>query len=174
MFSIIKLKTQLAQVNARAECHGKETKPAFDLKLICNMPNDVLIDFHPELRYVLFKPNDAPDLVEQADPLALTALRFPKLGKLKWDFEQQGYSLRIPYGIGGPHDIDLADCKVHKVSFTPMQGGTVAVECTVVAHPESAVVGRLCEMIQQTVEMDLLAPAPTTVHELFGEDKKAA
>lgn len=54
------------------------------------MPNEVLIDFHPELRHVLFKPNDASDLVEQADPTALTALRFPRLeGKLKWNFESE-------------------------------------------------------------------------------------
>ena len=169
MFEIRNLKTQLASVNARAELHGQEKKPAFDLKLICAMPNDVLIDFHPELRSWLFKPSDEPDLVEQADPGALTALRFPKLGAQKWDFDAGGYSLRIAYGIGGPSDIFLSECKVHKVSFVCQQGGTVSVQCTVIAHPDSAVVGRLCEMIQQTVEMDLTAPEPQTVQELFGE-----
>jgi hypothetical protein len=47
MFEIRSLNTQLASVNARAELRGQEKKPAFDLKLICAMPNDVLIDFHP-------------------------------------------------------------------------------------------------------------------------------
>lgn len=173
MFEIRSLKTQLASVNARAELHGQEKKPAFDLKLICAMPNDVLIGFHPELRTWLFKPNDDPDqdpdLVAQADPGALTALRFPKLGAQKWDFEAEGYTLRIAYGIGGPSDIVLSECKVHKVSFVCQQGGTVSVQCTVIAHPDSAVVGRLCELIQQTVEMDLTPPEPATLGQLFGE-----
>lgn len=167
MFSIFNLKTQLASVNARAEIHGKDKKPAFDLKLICNMPNDVLIDFHPLLRTMLYKPADTPDLVEQADPDALTALRLPKLGKLKWEFEQEGYSLRIPYGISGPSDIVLSDCKVHKVAFLPQEGGTVSVQCTVIAHPERNDVGRLCELIQQTVEMELTPPEPQNMRELF-------
>lgn len=38
----------------------------------------------------------------------------------------------------------------------------------VIAHRETSVVGRLSEMIQQTVEMDLVSPEPQTVHELFG------
>lgn len=174
MFSIPNLKTQLASVNARAEKHGKDHKPAFDLKLVCSMPNDVLIDFHPTLRSMLYKPADTPDLVDQADPDALTALRLPKLGKLKWDYEVEGYELRVAYGIGGPSDINLCDCKVHKVSFMPMEGGTVSVECTVIAHPERNDVGRLCELIRQTVEMDLVPPAPQSLGELFGEDRKAA
>ncbi|MDY0975026.1 hypothetical protein SOM61_08630 [Massilia sp. CFBP9012] len=172
MFSIPFLKTQLASVNARAELHGKEKKPAFDLKLIAAMPNDVLFDFHPLLRTMLYKPAeqaDQVDLVDQADPEALTALRLPKLGKLKWEFEAEGYSLRIAYGIGGKSDINLSDCKVHKVSFVCQEGGTVLVECTVIAHPETAIVGRLCEMIQQTVEMELTPPEPETLGQLFGE-----
>ena len=170
MFAIRSLNTQLASVNPRAECHGQEKKPAFDLKLICAMPNNVLDDFRPELRALLFKRAEEPDLIEQADPAALTALRLPEIdGKVKWKFEREGYSLRVSYGIGGPSDIHLTECKVHKLAFVPMQGGTVSVECTVIAHPESADVGRLCEMIQQTVEMDLIPPAPTTLDELFRE-----
>jgi hypothetical protein len=172
MFEINNLKTQLASVNPRAECHGNEKKPAFDLKLICAMPNDVLIDLHPELRGLLYKRSDSPDLVEQADLDALTALRFPKLGKLKWGLEVEGYSLRVAYGIGGPSDINLGDCKVHKVSFEPQEGGTVSVECTVIAHPERGDVGRLCELIQQTVEMTLTPPEAQTVQELFGDEPK--
>jgi hypothetical protein len=169
MLEIRNLKTQLASVNARAECHGDEKKPALDLKLVCAMPNDVLIELHPELRSLLYKRPDDPDLADQGTPDALTSLRFPKMSGFKWDFEAEGYSLRIAYGIGGPSDIILSDCKVHKVSIQPQNGGTVNVSCTVVAHPESGVVGKLCEMIQQTVEMDLIAPEPTTLGELFKE-----
>ncbi len=41
----------------------------------------------------------------------------------------------------------------------------------VIAHPEAAELGRLCEMIQQEVEMSLIEPQaePETVKQLFGE-----
>lgn len=172
MFEIRNLPVKLASVNARAELHGEEKKPAFDLKLEVNMSNDALIEFHSELRQMLFKKPDDPDLVEQGQGEALTALRFPRLGGLKWDFESEGYSVRVAYGIGGPSDINLGDCKVHKFRFQPQNGGTVAVGLTVIAHPLSDDVGRLCEMIQQTVEMDVLPPAPATVQELFGDAPK--
>jgi hypothetical protein len=173
MFEIRNLPVKLASVNARAELHGEEKKPAFDLKLEANLSNDALIEFHSELRQMLYKKPDDPDLAEQGQPAeALTALRFPKLGALKWDFESEGYSVRVAYGIGGKSDINLGECKVHKFSFQPQNGGTVAVGLTVIAHPETADVGRLCEMIQQTVEMDVLPPEPKTVQELFGDKPK--
>jgi hypothetical protein len=71
---------RLTSVNARAEIHGEDRKPAFDLKIEASMANDALIDFHPELRQFLFKKDDTPDLVDQINPDALTALRFPKMG----------------------------------------------------------------------------------------------
>lgn len=172
MFEIKAIPVKLESVNARAELHGKESKPAFDLRLSFAAANDALIEFHPELRTMLYKKNDQPDLVDQADPEALTSLRFPKMGGLKWDFVAEGYAMRVAYGIGGPSDIALHECKVHKFSFQPQNGGTVQIGLTVIAHPETADVGRLCEMIQQTVEMDLTPPEPATLQELFKTQEK--
>lgn len=174
MFQLKETKVLIASVNARAEKHGDKTEPAFDLTCEVSCPSTVLDMFDKELRTTLYKKNDQPDLVDQADPEALTALRFPKVDALKWDLDLTGYALRVAYGIGGPSDIQLGDCKIDGFKFKAQQGGTVSVRFRVIAHPKTEDVGRLCEMIQNTIEMDITPPEPTTVHELFGDDKKAA
>ena len=54
-----------------------------------------------------------------------------------------------------------------------MNGGSVTVSFRVIAHPDTADVGKLCEFIQRDIELTVTPPAPTTVHELFGEQKAA-
>lgn len=77
---------KLSSINARAEIHGEDRRAAFDLKFEAACTNDVLIEFHPELRQMLFKRGN-PDLVDDLDPETLSELRFPALGTLKWDWE---------------------------------------------------------------------------------------
>ncbi|MCG2586541.1 hypothetical protein [Massilia sp. TS11] len=177
MIDLQKKPVKIVGVNPRAEIHGEERKPAYDLTLEFDSSNDVLIPFHPELRHFLFQKPANPDLADQAQPSDIpTERRFPRpVGNIKWDFAAEGYSIRVAYGIGGPSDIKLSDVKIHKVKFLPKEGGTVTVGLTAIVHPETEDVGRLCEFIQQQIEMDITPPAPTSVHDLFpGGEKKAA
>lgn len=173
MFDLSTTQVKLANVNPRAELHGEDPKPAFDLKIEATLPSDALIQFSPELRQMLYKKDENPDLVDQISPEALTVLRFPKLGPLKWDWEGSGYAVTVGYGIGGDSDIQLPDCKVDHFKFEPLNGGSVLITFRIIAHPETADVGKLCEFIQQNIELTVTPPAPTTVHELFGEQKAA-
>ena len=173
MFELVDHTVKLASVNPRAEIHGEERVPAFDLKLEVACTSDVLIHFHPELRATLYKKQDNPDLVEQSGTDEFTALRFPKLSALKWEWEGSGYTLVVGYGIRGKSDIRLVDCKVDGLRIDAQNGGTVNLALRVIAHPESKDVGKLCEMIQQNIEVSLLPPEPETVGELFGEQKAA-
>lgn len=173
MFDLNTAQVKLCAINARAELHGEDAKPAFDLKIEATLPSDSLIAFHPELRTTLFKKDESPDLVDAINPDALTVLRFPKLGALKWDWEGTGYSVVVGYGIGGESDIKLNDCKVDHFKFEPLNGGSVLIAFRVIAHPDTADVGKLCEFIQRDIELTVTPPAPTTVHELFGEQKAA-
>jgi hypothetical protein len=91
------------------------------------------------------------------------------LGPIKWDWEGSGYTLTVAYGLGGPSDIKLADCKVDGFKFEAQNGGTVNVMFRVIVHPEQPDVGKLCEMIQQNIDISLTPPAPETVQQLFGE-----
>lgn len=160
---------KLTSVNARAEIHGEDRRPAFDLKIEAACSNDVLIHFHPELRNMLYKKSDEPDLVDQIDAEALTAPRFPKMAGFKWDWEGQGYRVTISYGLGGPSDIVLGETKIDNFKFVPQNGGTVLVTFRVICHPETEDVGRLCEFIQREIDIDVRAPEPETLQQLFGD-----
>lgn len=165
---------KLASVNARAELHGEDSRPAFDLKIEATLPNDALIPFDPILRSTLFKADENPDLVDQINPGQLTVLRFPKMGAIKWDWEGVGYQATVGYGIGGPSDIQLGEVKIDHFKFEPMNGGSVLITFRIIAHPETADVGKLCEFIQQSIDLTLTPPEPQSVQELFGEQKPAS
>ena len=169
MFDLPKQTVKLVSLNARAEVHGEARKPAFALKFEAVCDNKTLIAFHPELRNMLFKKDETPDLVDQLEPEALTALRFPKMGTVKWDWEGSGYTVTVDYGLGEKSDIKLGDCKVDGIRIDPMNGGSVQLGFRVICHPESEDVGRLCEFIQRDIEISVTPPEPQTVQELFGD-----
>ena len=93
------------------------------------------------------------------------------MGAVKWGKAFEGYETVIHYGISGTQDIHLIECAVDNFRFDCQDGGTVAVSFRVIAHPEASELGRLCEMIQQEVEMSLIEPKaePESVQKLFGE-----
>jgi hypothetical protein len=164
---------KMSSVNFRQELHGEDHVRACDLKFEGVVGNDVLIAFHPELRSMLFKKNDQPDLVDQADPEALSALRFPRLGTLKYDWEGTGYTLTIDHGLGDKSNIVLGDCKLDGIRIDPMQGGSVRLAFRVICHPDGKHVDPLTEKLQSDVEISVTPPAPTTVQELFNESSAA-
>ncbi|WP_313632502.1 hypothetical protein [Massilia timonae] len=176
MFQLKDQKAKLTSVNPRAELHGDQPKPACDLMIEVACASSVLNDFHPDLRAMLYKKDENPDLVEQLEGDSMTALRLPKLGPMKWDQECTGYSVEVDYGMGGDSNIVLGDVKVDKFKFTAQEGGTVTVQCRIIAHPDEKVIGPLCNFIQRDIILSITPPAPQTVQELFGEDapKKAA
>lgn len=168
MFELTNQTVKLASVNPRAEIHGEERVPACDLKFEAACSSDVLIYLHAQLRQMLFKKNESPDLVDQVqDAEALTELRFPKMGPIKWAWEGTGYTVTVDYGLGGVSNIVLGGCEVDNFKIEPMEGGTVVIGFRVICHPETADVGRLCEMIQQEIQISLEPPAATSVDELF-------
>lgn len=173
MFELTQAVVKLVNVNPRAELHGDEHKLASDLKMQITCGNQVLDFFDRELRPMLYKRDENPDLVDQIEGDGLTALRFPKLDALKWDWTGNGYKLAIDWGMGGDSNITLEDVTVDKFAIEAQNGGSVVVTFRVIAHPDADVLGPLCELMQQDITVWLTPPAPTTVHELFGEQKAA-
>jgi hypothetical protein len=82
--------------------------------------------------------------------------------------------LSVGYGIGGKSDIQLGDVKVDHFKFEPMNGGSVLISFRIIAHPETADVGKLCEFIQQNIDLTLMPPEATTPGELFKDGEQAA
>lgn len=166
---------KLANVNPRAEMHGEDPKPAFDLKIEATCPSTVLLCFHSELRQHLFKKDEQPDLVDQViEGDGLTVLRYPKMGPIKWDWEGAGYTATVDYGLGGDSNIVLHDCKVDHFKIEAQNGGSVVITFRIIAHPESEDVGKLCEFMQRDIELVLAPPAAKTADDLFPDNMRKA
>lgn len=172
MFSLANQKAKLTSVNPRAELHGTDHKMAADLKFEIKVSNDVLSEFDPSLKSSLYKkPDDTAQAELIQDASHLPALKFPLLGPVKWGKYFAGYETVVHYGVSGKQDITLLDCEVDNFRFDCQDGGTVVVSFRVIAHPEPTELGRLCEMIQQEVEMSLIEPS---ADEQYQQQLKAA
>jgi hypothetical protein len=158
MFSLANQAAKLTSVNPRAEIHGQDHVMAADLKFEIKVGNDVLSEFDPSLKSSLYKKADGPqgELIQEAGHLP--NLKFPLMGPVKWGKEFSGYEVVVHYGISGKEDIRLLTCEVDQFRFDCQDGGTVVVSFRVIAHPEPVELGRLCEMIQQVVELSLIEP----------------
>lgn len=158
MFSLANQAAKLTSVNPRAEIHGTDHVMAADLKFEIKVGNDVLSEFDPSLKSSLYKKADGHQGELITDAGHLPSLKFPLMGPVKWGKDFSDYETVIHYGVSGAQDIHLIDCAVDNFRFDCQDGGTVAVSFRVIAHPEPTELGRLCEMIQQEVEMSLIEP----------------
>lgn len=170
MFSLQNQKAKLSSVNPRAEIHGQDRRMAVDLKFEVKLSNDCLSEFDPSLKSAIYRAADPGegDLLAN-EPGNLPKLKFPLMGAIKWDKAMPGYETVIHYGVSGQMDIHLIETDVDGFRFDCQDGGTVAVSFRVIAHPEAEQLGRLCEMIQQEVEMSLIEPAPESLSDVFKE-----
>lgn len=165
MFTMTKATAKLANLNIRAELHGEETRTAVDLKLEMRGSNDILSALEPGLKEAFYQPQPEGegqgDLLAGSDPNYLPALRFPLIDQpIKWGKEFAGYRFRMPYGIDETTAIVLDTCGVDGFRFDMQDGGTVVTVFRVVAHPDQAAIGKLCDFIQQQISFDLLPPEP--------------
>lgn len=167
MFELTNQQVKLSSVNPRAEIHGTEKKPACDLKFEYAADNGELAHFAPDLRAALYKrPEDQEDMI---DPERLSVLRFPKMGAFKFELAGKGYMLVVDHGLGGPSNIELS-ADIDGFKLLPQNGGTVIIMFRAVVHPDQDQMGKLCSLVQQSIEITLTPPAPNTIGELFGDE----
>lgn len=159
-FSLNKQSVTLEHLNVRAELHGEDPQPAADIKFSWSTGNDVLSEFHPSLKGMMFR---APDVGEQSelidDPNYLPHLRFPALGPLHWDGEIVGATVTIHWGSSGKGDVVLETCVVDKFRFELVEGGSVHVTLRVKCHPNEAQVGKLFSKLGCETEISIVPPA---------------
>lgn len=159
MFNLDNTTVKFTNFNARSELNGEERRPAADINCSAQLPNTVLDELAPGLLQMLYEAPKNPDLAEQANPDAPTALRFPQLGMpLDWALVLDNRKVTIDYGLGGDSNIVLPECKVHKFKFTPQNGGTVLFTWQISAHPDEKQAGWLYEHQQQEIVISIEAP----------------
>jgi len=159
MFELSDAAAKVVNFNPRAERHGDENKLAGDLKLVVAVSSSVLDYFQKGLRQALYRKaaqGEQQDLIEGGD--GLTAVKFPKLGAIPWDEEYPGYSLLIGSGLGLSEPLVITDVTLKKLSFEPLEGGTLQLTFSAVFHPTKAEAGALCEQIKNEVQLTLVSP----------------
>lgn len=160
MFSLKDQRAKLANVNIRAELHGEDTKVAVDLKIDIKVSNDVLSEFHPDLKASLYKKDsDAAQGKLIDEPGHLPALRYPEMSPIKWDWSGAGYETVINYGISGKDDIVMLMTDVDSFRFECCDGGTVGISFRIVAHPTPDEIGRLSGLVQREITLTLVPPS---------------
>lgn len=156
MFTLENQKAKLINVNPRAEKHGDENALACDLKFEIRTSNDVLSEFHHSLKSAFYKEPDQGNLIDEPD--TLSQLKFPDMGPISYGMELVGHELVVHYGIGGKSDLSIDDCRVNHFRLHPQEGGTVIVTFRVQGNPSEHVIGKLCSMIQEEIDISLTAP----------------
>lgn len=158
MFSLENQNAKLVNVNPRAELHGEETKLAVDLKFEVKTSNDILSEFDGHLKSSLYKKRESGQQELIHEPGHLPQLKYPQMAPIKWEQDLAGYQTTI-HGALAQSDIGLAGCEVDGWKFDCQDGGTVVLSFRVICHPDTKDLGRLCEMIQQPVEISMTPPA---------------
>lgn len=161
MFELHRKAAKIVSVNLRAEKHGEDTQPAADIKMSSNLDAHAIDAFDPSLRTWLFGkgPDADNDLADQAHDAP--NLRQPRIApQYDWVPRYAGYELTIhDLGIsqaGG--ELRIGACEFNKIRFAPQEGGTVIVSWRLQFHPTEAQAGKLSTLIQETVDVSLLAP----------------
>lgn len=165
-------KAKLSSVNVRSEKHGPELVPAVDLKLTIDAGNDILDQFHPDLKSALYfkaQVDEEQGELDGIEPVTnLPNLRFPKLDSpLKWDTMGAGYALVIDYGLGGDSNLELFGCEINNFSFGVKEGGTVELKFRVqITDVDERILGKLAGLVEHEVSIILTAPTPAQVAEI--------
>jgi len=166
-FELDRQGAQLQHVNPRSEVRGKDRVACADLKIAFTTGADVLAEFDPSLRAMLFRAPDANDsqaeLLEGDD--ALAKLRFPKLGALHWSDAIIGGTVTVHFGASGKADVVLGGCTIDRFTFTPKDGGSVEIAFRVRCEPDEKQFGKLCSLVQNEIEISVEPPAEDAMQE---------
>ncbi|MDN7894517.1 hypothetical protein QZM93_38615 [Burkholderia cepacia] len=170
MFNLDNTLAKIVSVTNVSEKHGTERKPAITIGMSVVVGGDVLGEFDPALRAMLYrKPQPKPgELPMEHD--GLTELRFPFMRNLAWDRKYEGYLLRFHIGATGMEDVLLAECGLKDIRFTTQEGGSVGVHFKITAHPKDEVDhGKIATRLQQEIGITLTPPDNYVDPGLFGD-----
>ncbi|KVN72781.1 hypothetical protein WT15_27275 [Burkholderia stagnalis] len=170
MFSLDNTLAKIVSVTNVSEKHGAERVPAISIGLHVVQGGEVLGDFDPALRAMLYrKPLPKPcELPMEHD--GLTELRFPFMRNLAWDRKWPGYLLRFHIGASGMEDVLLTECELKDIRFTTQEGGSVGVHFKITAHPKDETDhGKIAMRLQQEIGITLTPPSDYVEPGLFGD-----
>lgn len=131
MLTTDKREAELQNANLRYQKHGDERVPAVDLKLQFNIGSIDLDGIVPGMRETLYRQPKQGDQMElDAGPEGWTALRHPDIEPVKVKGKFPGYELGLSIANDEEATEGFVDVELKKLTFDPMEGGTVVVTVT--------------------------------------------
>lgn len=157
-----KTKVRVLDVRTLAAKDRKpDEPPGAQLLLTAILPADTLAMFDGGLAGWLYRKSNGgkQGKLDGMEGQELTSIG-EHIARFRWQYEQTGCQVEIDRGLGGKRsNLDLDDCKVHRVSFAPQQGGGVKVQWTIDAPALSDDVrGKLTGLKSTEIEMTLALP----------------
>lgn len=133
MYQLDQHEADFSHLNLRKERHGEDDAAAADLKFTLNAPNTILNTIDPAILPAFFRKADKG--MQQNLPMDgssdLVALNLPMLGEQDINAKYEGYELSIGSLLEHIEAVFFADCKVKKISWKPLEGGSVSMAFTV-------------------------------------------
>lgn len=160
-FSLTNKQTKINSFTPRMEKHGDGNVLAGTMKCETTMHSGILGLFDKGLRKLLYRkpaPGEQSEL-PLGDSDGLTARKLPCLAPLKWDEDFPGYKLEIDSGLALDETLKLSDVELHDFQFEALDGGSCKVKFALNFNQDGCTSGKLCQLIQDTVEMSLIPPA---------------
>lgn len=137
-----------------------DDQPGAQLLLQATLPAGVLAMFDGFLPGMLYRSAEGG---KQGSLDGMEGQELTPIGdhvkRLKWQYEQTGCTVEIDHGTGGKRNLVLADCKAHRVSLSPREGGSVVVQWTVDAPGlADSTWAKLPGMKATDIEMTMVGP----------------
>jgi hypothetical protein len=152
IFTLVKERCTLANMNIRTEMHGDERQRAVDLQFDFSGANNLLAKLHPDLRAAFYRPDATEDMVT---PTHMPHLRFPLMGPISWDLEIPRTRLQL-HGERPEDDVVLGDGKTNKFKLQLLDGGTVKWHFRVqFSNPSDKAIAGLSRFLNDTVPVSL-------------------
>lgn len=169
IFTLVKERCLLSNLNIRTEMHGDERQRAVDLNFEFSGANNLLSKLHPDLRHAFYKAQDTQDMVT-ADHTPV--LRFPLMGPISWDLEIPRTRLQL-HGEAPTDDVVLGDGKTNKFKLELLDGGTVKWKFRVqFTNPSDKAIAGLSHFLNDTVPISLECRDVEEEDDNFGQAEK--
>lgn len=153
IFSLIKERCLLVNLNIRTEMHGDQRESAVDIAFEFDSANNLLAKLHPDLRAMFYRASDTKDLATEDH---MPHLRMPLLGAIPVEYEVPRTTLRVHDIDDQAHDVVLGGGRTNKFKLTMKEGGTVNWKFRVqFSKPDEDQVARLMRVLNQKVPITL-------------------
>lgn len=163
MFETSNQQTTISNFKPAKENHGDQKKLVGDIKVKMNVSNTVLDVLGNGLRAALYRKREKHEEPKQKELLpsitdGLTALKNPHFEPLSLDEKFPGYSAQFQSGLAVDDLVKLSEITLSGFVIEAKDGGTVELSFNMRCPIDRRIGGTLCALIQESVEMTLIAP----------------